>query len=267
MARGSSGDRVWLCARLPGGVPEGAARGPGLRLVPDGARHGRANSSRRCLGGELARRRGHLHLPLRGRGPVRRLERGRIPNRVRAADRVLPGHARAQPPHPDTALRNSRGARCIRPDARPGCRRRGRSHDRRHRRCAASGRERSAVRGIGRLRLRHPALPGPGALAADGPVSRTERLHERGASLRRRHQRVHLRGPGAPHGARGVYLVLAHCLGDACGRRRDPWGRGAAEIGGQLALCALLMVVFLAFAQSLLRLVERRVRISGDLAL
>ena len=44
-------------------------------------------------------------------------------------------------------------------------------------------------------------------------------------------------------------------------------GAGAGEIVGQLALGALLLVVFLGIAQMLLRLVERRVRISGDLAL
>ena len=44
-------------------------------------------------------------------------------------------------------------------------------------------------------------------------------------------------------------------------------GAGAAEIVGQLALGALLMVVFLGVAQALLRLVERKVRLSGDLAL
>ncbi|MDE2934823.1 MAG: ABC transporter permease [Chloroflexota bacterium] len=45
--------------------------------------------------------------------------------------------------------------------------------------------------------------------------------------------------------------------------RGAPWG----EIAGQLALGVLLMVVFFGFAQALLRVVERKVRVSGDLAL
>lgn len=44
-------------------------------------------------------------------------------------------------------------------------------------------------------------------------------------------------------------------------------GAGWGEVAGQLALGALLMVAFLGIAQGLLRLVERKVRISGDLAL
>ena len=45
--------------------------------------------------------------------------------------------------------------------------------------------------------------------------------------------------------------------------RGAPWG----EIAGQLAMGVLLMVVFFGFAQALLQVVERKVRISGDLAL
>ena len=45
--------------------------------------------------------------------------------------------------------------------------------------------------------------------------------------------------------------------------RGAPWG----EIAGQLALGLLLMVVFFGLAQALLRAVERKVRVSGDLAL
>ena len=44
-------------------------------------------------------------------------------------------------------------------------------------------------------------------------------------------------------------------------------GAPTGEIAGQLALGVLLMVVFFGFAQALLRVVERKVRVSGDLAL
>ena len=120
---------------------------------------------------------------------------------------------------------------------------------------------------LGRVRVRHAAVPRARALAADGALAGAERVHERGAAVRRRHQRVHVRGSGAAPRPRGVHLVLADGLGDAgggwvhqgrsLGGDRGTAGAGRAADGGVLRVRAGAACGWS----------SARCEISGDLAL